>query len=897
MYRALWVIAVAVVVSAVPGVVEAQDGSRPVPTTSLRVCDLSIPRPAALPPAGSGPVVYLLIPCFENQDNVSLVPPETYVFYMRLPPSQPSQNLWVPFDEDARQTIREDFWRLWDTNWLDDLSIEIYDYVFENGVIGKVVSYSIEERERIRVVSYEGSDELDRTAIEEQLTTQGIQLNFDTFLDLGQIERVEAVVRSFMAEKGYTNSDVDYTITPTAAGPKVVNVTFNVEQGPKTKIREVEFVGNETFSDGQLRGELQQNKPAGLFSFITGRGTYKVNQYEQDVAALMQYYRNRGYARVRIGQPELRVLETEPDGETQWVQLRIPVTEGPRYRLGRLDFTGNDVLPGEAMRPLFELETGEWYSEIQMRNGLEIAQEIYGTAGYMDFTGFPDLRFSDDADAVVPPTLLLSPGTGDPSTVDVVMRLEEGDQFRVNRLTFVGNDLTHDNVIRREFRLVEGGVYDTQALDFSVRRINQLGYFEPVEVESENLTIERVSGEEDTVDITLRLQEQNRNQLQFGAGVSQYEGFFGQASFSTANFLGRGESLTVTAQGGARTQNYQLSFSEPFLFDRNITGGFDIFKRQLEYIGFYTQKSEGANVTFGFPTFDFSRMFINYSYERAQVSDLHEGFSDPRMLARNPFMQDALLLGGTGQRTISKITPSFIYNTVDNPIFPNTGTKYSFEFDMAGWGGNTSYYKPSAEAVWYRRHTSRTSVGARVMFEFIAPLGDTKTLPIFEKLFLGGEYTIRGYDLRTVGPSDPYTGLVLGGNKSLLFNAEYLIRISDPIRLIFFYDAGQVRAAGQNFSIKEELLSRVLPDQPLLFDPLQQTQLTVPNASLADFQVVGRTSAFKTSTGIEVRFFMPVLNVPFRLIVAKNFQRGNVLSDNLTPAEGTTFKFGVGTTF
>jgi outer membrane protein insertion porin family len=188
-------------------------------------------------------------------------------------------------------------------------------------------------------------------------------------------------------------------------------------------------------------------------------------------------------------------------------------------------------------------------------------------------------------------------------------------------------------------------------------------------------------------------------------------------------------------------------------------------------------------------------------------------------------------------------------------------------------------------------------VGLRVQAEYIVPYGDTDELPLFERLFLGGEYTVRGFDIRSVGPSDPVSGLVLGGNKSLLFNAEYLIRIADPVRLIAFYDAGQVRAAGQPFALKEDLLERSIGNLPLLYDPLQRVQLVDPDRPLATFDSIGTTSAFKTSTGLELRFFMPVLNVPFRLIWAKNFQRGNVLDNNLQPAQDTTFKFSVGTTF
>src|SRR5262249_12658275 len=158
------------------------------------------------------------------------------------------------------------------------------------------------------------------------------------------------------------------------------------------------------------------------------------------------------------------------------------------------------------------------------------------------------------------------------------------------------------------------------------------------------------------VDVKLKLEEQNRNQLTFGAGVSQFEGFFGQLSFQTSNFLGRGESLTLSLQAGSRAQNYQLALTEPFLFDRNITGGFDIFKREIRYIGQFTQKSGGAVLTFGFPIgTGFTRSFINYSYERVRVTEIANVYQDPLVLARNPFLRDSLLIGQNGERVISKV--------------------------------------------------------------------------------------------------------------------------------------------------------------------------------------------------------------------------------------------------
>jgi outer membrane protein assembly factor BamA len=200
------------------------------------------------------------------------------------------------------------------------------------------------------------------------------------------------------------------------------------------------------------------------------------------------------------------------------------------------------------------------------------------------------------------------------------------------------------------------------------------------------------------------------------------------------------------------------------------------------------------------------------------------------------------------------------------------------------------------EGVWYWKQANRLTLGSRVQYQYIHAFSGSKDLPIFEKLFLGGEYSVRGYDLRTIGPSDLKTGLVLGGNKSLLFNVEQIITIAGPVRLILFYDAGQVRDTGQSFAWKEEVRQIVLPPTPPLFDPAATGSLTDPTVP-EQVIVTGLRSAFKTSTGAEIRFFMPVLNVPFRLIFAYNPQRGGVLNNNLQPQKGFQFRFAVGTTF
>ncbi|HEY7293101.1 MAG TPA: BamA/TamA family outer membrane protein [Vicinamibacterales bacterium] len=877
---------------AAAGVAGAQD--QPAVGPAVTVCGQTA-QPRAEPPAGSAPVVLFIAPCFEAQGNASVIEPQTYVYYIQLQASQPSQGKWVPYDDKAEQTIEGDFRRLWALNFLDNLWVDVSDYKFTNGTVGKIVTYNMEERQRVKLVDYVGSKKIETSKIDDKLKDANAQIRLDTFIDPGLVRKVQGIVQDMLREKGFQFATVTPEIQEVPGGPKLVHLTFHMDEGPRVEIRSINFVGNKAMTDSELKAQLKDTKEnagfgdfAHLWTWISsamGDRTYKEAKFDEDAEKIVAYYRDHGYIKANVGVPELKVINDSDDKKTRFIELRIPVTEGERYKVGTFDVAGNTVVRSDYLKPLFKTLPGEYYSEKKIRKGLEKAREVYGQGGYFEFTGFPDYKFRDEPNPNEPkaPELLAAPEPAKPeqhdAVVDVTLRMVEGQQFFVNRIVFTGNNTTHDNVIRREMRLVEDGVFNTEALKYSIKRLNQLGYFKALEG-GKDVNVEKTPGETNKVDVKLKLEEQNRNQLTFGAGVSEYEGIFGQLSFQTSNFLGRGESVTVSLQSGSRAQTYSVGFTEPFMFDRNITMGAQVFRTNVRYVGQYTQQSTGTVLTFGYPLGrGFWRMFNNYSYQRVRVSEINELYTDPTVLQRNPFLADSLLIAQNGERIVSKVTPSIVYNSVDQPIFPTTGKRFTASMDLAGLGGNTNFYKPMVEGVWYIKQTNRLVFGMRAQWEYIHQFtGTGAQLPIFEKLFLGGEYSVRGFDIRTIGPSDPVTPyLIVGGDKSLLFNFEEQFTIAGPVRLIAFYDAGQVQPG--------------------------QTTTSTPFVDVGGYniyQVPGKSftwSDFKTSTGLEVRFFMPVLNVPFRLIFAYNPQRSGVYDSSLQPQKAFQFRFAVGSTF
>jgi outer membrane protein insertion porin family len=777
---------------------------------------------------------FVTSPCARGDDAVPSVEPvierievlrnqylqtETLLYYVSTKPG----DVYDPL------RLREDFRRLWDTGFLDDLLLDVRD-----GAKGKIVSFVVRERKRIQIVDYRGSKALTTSSIEDELKKRDVIVRLDTFYDPGKARKAEVVILDMLKEKGLSFASVKHETKN--VGGAGLQLSFVLDDGPKTKIRSITFGGNAVYSDGRLRGEMKKVKQAGFWnlSWLKGSAKFSDQKWGEEQESLRDFYLDHGYVTATIGTPTL----TYSDGKSgflkkkpvKWLHVDIPVTEGDQYRVGEVKFEGLTVFKEEGLRPIFKLQTGDVYSESSLKKGYEKVRDIYGSQGYFQMTGFTKRKPDPER-----------------KVVDLTLSMEEDKRYYVGRITFTGNDSTRDKVIRREIYMNEGDVFNTEALKVSIRRVNQLGYFKPMEAPPE---FSLSQGADDKLDLTFKVEEQNRNQFTFGGGVSGLEGTFINGSFSTANFFGLGQTMTLTAQTGRRSRNFQVGITEPYFLDRPITAGFDVFLRRITYystpnfVGF-SEQDQGLSLTSGISVGRFSRLFASYGY---QIVDIY-GIDQQRLTALG--LTDASYLQKS-RRFESRVTPAWVRNTVDNPFTPRSGSKQSVSFELVGGplGGSVDYYKPTLESILYRPVGRRMALGVRAQGGFISPFGATSEVPYYQRYFLGGENQIRGYDIREASPVGAQTTADAGGNKFVLFNAEYYFDILGPLRFLFFFDAGEAYRKGQSVDLR----------------------------------------TLSTSTGAELRFLMPVLNVPFRLIYAWNPNRASS-----QPA--STFKFAVGTTF
>ena len=331
--------------------------------------------------------------------------------------SLPSQNVWKPYNQAAEQTIIGDHKRLWATNFLDDLKIEAIDFPFSNGVIGKVIVYDMEERQRIKNTIYnEGTKAIEQAKVEERLRELGITIRLDSFVDQATEKKVANVIREMMVEKGFQEATVVPYHEALPGGPKTVALKFKITEGPKIKISKVDFVGNKVFTDGKIKGKMKTNKGGGFWIF-PGSSVYQEDKFEEDAEMVVAFYRDRGYLQVDVGQPNLKPIRDSKDGKERFMTLEIPISEGERFRVDKFEFAGNDKVPADVMRPLFKMKAGEYYNEKKIREGFQKIQEIYGAGGHFEMTPYPEFKPEGDK-------------------VNVTIRINEGKQYFINRITF-----------------------------------------------------------------------------------------------------------------------------------------------------------------------------------------------------------------------------------------------------------------------------------------------------------------------------------------------------------------------------------------------------------------------------------------------------------------------------
>jgi outer membrane protein insertion porin family len=717
----------------------------------------------------------------------------------------------------SSSVLKEDFQSLWKTGFFENITIES-----EEGTRGKVVKIKVKENLLISTITYKTGKSVKEKDIVEKLQEKNIVLTPYSYYDSAKIKKVERIISEMLTEKGFNQGEVKIV---TKIEKDQIALTINVSPGHKTRIGEIVFPGIEGsgLSASFLGGGMKNNRKHSFLSIFGGKDVYNREKMEEDLEKLKERLQQKGYLEARVGNPGFSTFKgrTFFGSVREMMRISIPVELGPQYRLGEVNIEGNKIIKTEYLKRMVKLKKGKYYNTKKRNKLIEEIQKLYGSLGYI----YAQISPVENMD----PTKKIA---------DLTLKIYEGDVAYVGKLEFTGNTYTKDRVIRREWFLREGQRFNTSLLETSITRMKQLGL----------VTIEKMPDikpnpqDPQKVDIIADVRELSRQMVNFNVGYSGYDGWFIALGYSTQNFMGMGESLSLQLQSGTRAKQYQLSFTEPYLFN-TASLGFSVHKTAFRYPYLYTRDGEGFDLS---TSFRFGRYYgasIYYSFERVEISDVNENY-----IYSNPY---SYYYYGEGKRTISALSPTIYYSTVDSPIFPSRGTKYLFNYRYSGGflGGDVNLHKTRLQYVKFIPFGKRHTLGLQLVHEGIIAFRNTP-VPLYEKIFLGGERSIRGFDIYRIGPRNEY-GAVVGGNKALYLNLEYLIPLNEQVSFVFFYDVGNAYDKGQPISLKNVY----------------------------------------SSTGLELKIFIPMLNVPFRLIFAYNPRV-------LEPEESNfAFRFAVGPSF
>ncbi len=824
-----------------------------------------------------------------------------------------------PGDVYNVNALERDFMALWNTHYFDDIRL-----VASDGKQGKIITFYVREKKLVRSIDYKGMSSISESDVMDRFRQEKVGLSIMSMYDPVVVKRAEVVIEEMLSENGRQFATVRARTRDIP--PDSVALTFVVVEGPKVKVGRIRFTGNTVFSNSALIMAMKYSKPIGLppWFWIFHR-TYNKDKVDADLEKIRELYQSHGYFFALPQEPITKTVNTRPllpfifgRGRGKRVDITIPIQQGAQYHLGRFVIRGNHLFKQAPLKTVLGMSTGDVFNLTKVRDALKNYTKLYGEYGYINFTANPDIE--PDRKRHI---------------INLALDFDEEHQYFVHRINFAGNTKTRDEVIRRQLLLDEGSVFNTALWKMSVYRINQLGYFDTLK--DNGYTVVQ-NNKDHTVDLDVNLKEKGRNSIGFSGGVSGISGNFVGANYATKNFLGLGDTLSIGGQVGTFMTNATLGFTEPYLFNRQITAGFTVFLNDYhfdelqqygqlygenlsnlantavgqEYFQNYQQNSKGFTFFMQHPLHrSFARVGLTYEYEVSSLvtfsaasqslfEDLdYDSFSGPNAL--------------TGI-TQSSITPTYEYNNVNNPMHPQRGKSISASLSFAGsvLGGNVNTIEPTIEMKYYHpiNHNRNT-----LAFHFRASTitgYDGKVPPPYSRFYMGGEYDIRGFDMYSISPviwfptighvcnrdskgnqilgvtsagvstgacgsytSFPYYAPeVPGGDTELLGNFEYRIPIAGPVTLAYFIDIGD---AFELFPGDLKLAPGALSSitsEFPYFTPPTNHLEAIPSLNFRP----------RSSTGLALEINVPVIHAPIEIYYGYNILRlGNVF---VTPPGG-----------
>jgi outer membrane protein insertion porin family len=653
-------------------------------------------------------------------------------------------------ERELRDIIRDDIRRVYRLGAFERVDV----YLDDLGGGSVDVVFVLEERPYVREVLFEDNEKIKTKKLEEK-----IKLSRGDRLSLARINADIKLLEDLYFEKGFRFAKIKQRIDEVEDGVEVVYV---IKEGPKAVIKKIVVEGNEALSDWYITNKVMKTKVDRFYN----TKILDEDLLEEDFDRIEKAYADKGYVRARV--VDHRV---EYNKDRNRIDVYITVEEGEEYYEGDISFIGNEKYEEERLLEEIDWRKGKPYSENRVEAGVMNISSLYRNNGHLFSSVDPARDINDDF-----------------KTVNLTVRIREGSPARVRRIDIYGNVSTKDKVIRREMRLHPGDVYKENRLIRTLQRLANLGYFDDVVPD-----IKIADPQRNQIDILLDVTEKaNTAKFNFGAGYSSLDGLVGTFSVDWINFdytklpriwkcKGAGQELRFSVEFGRRRNQFNVGFTEPYIFDTPTLVGFDLYKQYL-YRSYYDERRTGFNIFVGRPLTEYVLTRWAYKFESVEVAS---NYSDR---ARLP----SWIHGALGRRFTSSVSAAVERDSRDYVFFPRSGSDSSADVELAGsfLGGDVNFYRITLGSSWYFGHIWKTALAIRIRGGYVDRFGSTDVVPVYERFYIGGAKTVRGYGEWRVGPMDIY-GNPEGGKAMLYTNVEYRIPISEELfHIIFFWDAG-----------------------------------------------------------------------------------------------------------